>query len=191
MFLKSIDSNDPRLYSPQCESLKPVATVHKNPWFSVKDRGGYFTVEYNEPQIVILPIVNDDSVIIVRAKRPVIADNTLELPAGAVEKNEFPVKAASRELFEETGVLINDIGRFKPLIPISYSPNRNPLLLHVFQINVTKKEFEERRAHDNEIISVECFKFAEIKKLIASGSIYVSVPVAVIGRYFLQNNLDF
>lgn len=180
--------NDPRLISPQCFDLTPVETVHENPWFVVRNRGGYFTTEYKRPQVIILPIVDNNSIVMVRVKRPVIADIALELPAGSTKDNETPLQAAARELAEETGILINDLERFKLSPPISGSPNRNPNLLHIFQIFLSMDEYIDRKSHDKEIESVELFRFEEIYELLIQGKIYVSVPMAVIVRFLISNN---
>jgi 8-oxo-dGTP pyrophosphatase MutT (NUDIX family) len=182
--------NDPRLISPQCFNLTPVETLHENPWFVVRNRGGYFTTEYKRTQVIILPVVDNNSIVMVRAKRPVIADTTLELPAGDAKENETPVQAASRELAEETGLEINDLPRFKMLSPISNSPNRNPKLLYIYEVDISKQEYENRKLNeeDNEIGSVECFEFDDIQKLILQGQLYVSVPLAVVSRFLLNLN---
>jgi 8-oxo-dGTP pyrophosphatase MutT (NUDIX family) len=184
--------NDPRLISPQCFSLTPVETVHENPWFVVRNRGGYFTTEYKQPQVIILPIVDGNYIVMVRAKRPVIADITLELPAGAAKENETSVQAASRELSEETGIKINDLTRFKMLPPISNSPNRNPKLIYIYEVEISKREYENRKLNeeDNEISSVELFKFDDIQKLILQGQLYVSIPLAVILRFLLSMKMQ-
>lgn len=181
--------DDPRLISPQCDSLMPVGTVHENPWFFVKNRGGYFTVEYKNPQVIILPIIENRSILMVRAKRPVIDDSSLELPAGSVKRHESPVSAAARELLEETGIKIENLDRFILKKPLSNSPNRSPILLHIFQISLLHKEFESRKFHDDEIEQVECLRFEDTKRMIVEGEIYVSVPMAIIGRFFLENDL--
>ena len=54
----------------------------------------------------------------VRVRRPVIADNTLELPAGGVRMDESPIEAACRELSEETGIEISDLNRFDAQAPM-------------------------------------------------------------------------
>ncbi|MEI6056113.1 MAG: NUDIX hydrolase [Lentisphaerota bacterium] len=177
--------DDQRLVSPQCLTLNPVETFHKNPWFSVIKRGKYYTVESTQ-QTIILPTLENASVIMVKQLRPVINDFTLELPAGAINKNEDPVLGARRELSEETGIHIEDINRFKPLPPISNSPNRNPCLLYIFHIDIMQSEFDLRKSHDHEISSVELYSYLEIIEKLTSGEIYVSVPMAIIGRYLLK-----
>jgi 8-oxo-dGTP pyrophosphatase MutT (NUDIX family) len=126
-----LTSKDKRLISPQCSSLQPVHTVHENPWFCVRNRGGYYTVEYNQPQALLLPIVDHSQFVFVKVYRPVIADVTLELPAGGSVENESPAQAAARELQEETGIEIRDTERFEMLPPLVITP-RSPCLAYIF-----------------------------------------------------------
>jgi len=178
---------DARLLSPQCAALVPVETVHENPWFSVRNRGGYYTIEYNRPQAVVLPIVENRAIVMVRVKRPVIADVTWELPAGGAKGRETPIEAVARELLEETGIEIRDLRRFEKLSPLSVSP-RHPYLAHIFQIHITRTEYDRRKRHDDEIESVECFMFDDILRKIVDGEIYMSLPIAILTRFFLENN---
>lgn len=181
-----IRTDDPRLTAPQCTSLAPVETVHENPWFTVCNRGGYYTVEHNQPQVAVLPVLENRAIIMVRVKRPVIADITLELPAGGMEGNEQPAQAAARELAEETGIEINNIARFKRLSPFAIIP-RAPLLPHLFQIHITHQEYERRRKCDDEIESVECLEFNEIVTKIVENEIYMALPVAILSRFLFEN----
>lgn len=183
----SIRSDDPRMIAPQCDSLQPVVTVHKNKWFSLMNRGGYYTLEYHQPQVVILPVVDNRSIVMVRVKRPVMADNVLELPAGGAKENEAPLEAAAREFKEEVGIKIEMLDRFQLLPSIAISPNRYPVLPWIYQVDISKQEFDIRDPHDDEIVSVECFTFEEVKEKIIQGEIYVSLPLAIVSRFlFLQ-----
>ncbi len=178
---------DIRLSSIGCRELSPVETLHENPWFSLRSRGGYFTTEYHLPQVAILPVINGDSVLMVRVKRPVINDMTLELPAGGVEKDEDPVRAASRELGEEAGIVISDISRFVPMPPIAISSTRVPNLSYVFKIDVSEHEFADRRPHDDEIHSVERLPMGDLAGMMSSGQIYVSLSLAVLGIFLVSD----
>ncbi len=178
--------DDPRLKLPQCDFLQPVITVHENPWFSVKNRGGYFTFEDNTPQVIILPIVDNKSFVMVEIHRPVIADNTIELPAGGTNKNETPIFAAARELYEETGILVSDLQRFQILPPLVYMV-RNPILPYIFQVHITKQEYDLKSDHDGEILSVGCFEFGEVLAKILSGEILIGLQIAIITRYLMNN----
>jgi len=181
-----IRTDDPRLTAPQCISLDPVETIHENQWFTVRNRGGYFTTECRHPQVIILPIVDNHSIVMVQVKRPIIADAPLELPAGGADKNESPFQAAARELFEETGIEIHDLDRFELLPPIAGAPNRIPTLLYILKIDILFSEFTHRKKHDSEVEKVVVHTFKDICSMIMQGEIYVAVPIAVIARYLLS-----
>ena len=100
--------SDQRLLEPQCTDLQPIKTLHQNPWFSLKTRGDYFTIEPSFGVVLILPVVEAHSIVLVEVKRPVLDDmHSLEIPAGGLEKNESPQEGALRELHEETGIKIS------------------------------------------------------------------------------------
>ena len=177
---------DPRLSKLACPELAPVETLHENPWYSVRNRGGFFTVEYRLRQVVVLPIVNQDSIAMVRVKRPVIKDTPLELPAGAIEENEDAVTGAARELLEETGIKVTNLDRFMPMVPISVSSTRNPNLSYIFKVDISEREYINRHTHDDEIYSVERFAINDIAKKMASGQIYVSLTLGVLGIFLVS-----
>ena len=185
-----IEIDDPRLLAPQCSSLTPVEVVHENKWFYLCNRGGYYTLEYKNPQVVVLPIVEGNAIIMVRVKRPVIADFTLELPAGGAKNEELPFQAAARELKEEAGIGIDDLERFTLLPSVVISPNRYPILPHIYEVQISQHEFDVRAPHDDEVTQVECLSFKDVIKMIADGRIYVSLPMAVIARFLLGRCLS-
>lgn len=178
---------DPRLSEIACTGLLPVELMHENPWFAVRNRGGYFTLEYHLPQVIVLPIVEMRAVVMVRAKRPVLDDCTLELPAGCAEHGEDPAAGCARELAEETGIVVTP-QRLVPMPPLAASPNRMPVLVYAFRVDLTQDEFDRRRPHDEEIESVELLELDEAVRMIARGAIYVAIPVAMIGTYLLTRN---
>jgi len=179
------EQDDPRLWRPLCDALQPVAELHRNPWFAVFDRGGRITVEYHRRQVTVLPVVAGDGVVMVRSKRPVLADCPLEFPAGAIEEGESPPAAAARELREEAGIGPVAPHRLEPLPPIAAAPNREPVLHHVYRIDLTRREFEDRQAFDHEITEVVLLDAAEARRLVASGGIYATLPLALLLHFFL------
>ena len=180
--------DDPRLFGPQCPDLTPVVTVHENPWFTVKNRGGFYTTEPRAPQVVVLPVIENRAILLVKVKRPVISDVPWELPAGGMESiDDSSVCAAVRELAEETGVLISDLSRFSSLPAIAGSPNRDPCLIHIYQIELRLDEFDNRELHDEEIECVEIFSFETIREMLIHGDIYIALPVGVLSRFLLSS----
>jgi 8-oxo-dGTP pyrophosphatase MutT (NUDIX family) len=178
---------DQRLTSIACPDLLPVTTVHENKWFAVRNRGGYFTTEFHLAQVIVLPVVEDAGFVMIRLKRPVIGDTTLELPAGAIERGESPVAGAAREFTEETGIRVS-VSRLRAMPPMSVSPNRMPNLIYIFRVNLTRAEFDQRGSHDEEIESVHYVPVEEAVRLVVEGGLYLALPVAVIASYLFAQS---
>jgi ADP-ribose pyrophosphatase len=177
---------DRRLTEAVCPTLTPVEVLHENPWFTVRRRGAYYTAEYLMPQVIVLPVVDHEAFVMVRVKRPVLDDITLELPAGGADTGEAPEVSAARELAEEAGIDIGDPSRLIPMPPLATSPNRMPKLVYVFRVDLTRSEFEQRKPHDDEIESVELVPVPEAIRLMTSGGIYVAGIIAIISMYLLS-----
>jgi ADP-ribose pyrophosphatase len=65
--------------------------------------------------VVVLPFLDEKTILLIRNRRYAIGKILLELPAGTLEKNEDPINCAGRELQEETGYLagrLQSIGSF-------------------------------------------------------------------------------
>jgi ADP-ribose pyrophosphatase len=53
--------------------------------------------------VVLLPLIDRDTVVLIENRRPSVRQTLLELPAGTREEGEEPEATAARELIEETG----------------------------------------------------------------------------------------
>jgi ADP-ribose pyrophosphatase len=53
--------------------------------------------------VVLLPLLDRDTVVLIENRRPSVGQTLLELPAGTREADEHPEITAARELVEETG----------------------------------------------------------------------------------------
>lgn len=187
MPFEPVTATDPRLSASVCVAeLGEGQEMHRNPWFEVRNRSGYYTVEFTARQSVILPVVDGDAVVMVRVKRPVIGDTPLELPAGGAEAGEAAVETVRRELAEETGIAVADVARFHREIPIAGLPNRDPRLIDVWRVDLSRDEFDRRNPHDHEVTGVELFSRAQVRDLIRRGVIYIALPLAVIQRWLLE-----
>ena len=92
--------------------------VFETEWFSIErqtyddvpalQRKPYYRI--NAPDgVIVLALTQSAEIILVSQFRPALGFRTLELPAGAVDVNEDPTKAAARELYEETGYICRDL----------------------------------------------------------------------------------
>lgn len=62
--------------------------------------------------VVILPVLDSDTVVLIQNERYVVQEILWELPAGTLEEGENPLACAARELEEETGYRAGRIEHF-------------------------------------------------------------------------------
>lgn len=62
--------------------------------------------------VLMVPVTDDDRVVLVNQYRHPVRDFILELPAGKIEEGEAPERAALRELLEETGYIAGNFVKF-------------------------------------------------------------------------------
>ncbi len=67
--------------------------------------------------VVILPLLDEDTVVLIRNERFVVGQTLLELPAGTVEAGEDLAVCAGRELLEETGYEAEELTRLLAYYP--------------------------------------------------------------------------
>ena len=104
-------------------------TVHKNPWYCVKHekfllpsgkKGNYYVIDTGNSSFVI-PI-KKGKIIFVKQYRYPLKQRTLELPNGAIGKDNTPLQTAKDELREEAGYKsgsIKRIGKFSSISGIT------------------------------------------------------------------------
>ncbi len=87
-------------------------TVYQNPWITVYEDQVQLPTGHVTPYGVvapitnfvgIVPLLNPDTVVLVRQYRYVLGETTWEIPSGGMVKDEKPETAAQRELREEIG----------------------------------------------------------------------------------------
>ncbi len=87
-------------------------TVYQNPWITVREDevqlpSGHTTiygvVSANRDFVGIVPLLDADTVLLIRQYRYIQGEVTWEIPTGGIEEGETPEQAAQRELREEIG----------------------------------------------------------------------------------------
>ena len=107
--------------------------------------------------VAIVPLMQDNLVMLVRQYRYCVGEEILEIPAGLLEAGEAPIDCAIRELSEETGYTA---GKLIDLGAIYPSPGICKETLYVY----LALDLKPGKMHldDNEILSVETIPLDEI-----------------------------
>lgn len=67
--------------------------------------------------VVVLPMLDDETVVLIRNERFAVGQTLWELPAGTLEDGENPALCAGRELLEETGYAASEVTRLIEFYP--------------------------------------------------------------------------
>ena len=115
-------------------------------------------IRIDHPQAAaIVPFVSDDEIIMVRQYRYALGRETLEIPAGKIDRGESPEECIKRELVEETGFEAQSIEWLYTYAPaIGYSNE----LIYLYVGRDLKKL--EKDIDENEISSIEIFTLKEV-----------------------------
>jgi len=168
------------------QSARPVFQNHR---FSLLEKDDFHVVEYQSPQVIILPIIEQEYAVLPKVRRQILGGAVWELPAGGVLENEGPEEAALRELGEETGITISDPSRLLSLDTLVVSPNRLPMFPSIYQVDLSHQEFETRSTHDDEVESLGCFSLDKIREMILTGEIITSITLAILGRFLISQQV--
>ncbi|NGX63418.1 MAG: CTP pyrophosphohydrolase [Candidatus Anoxychlamydiales bacterium] len=80
----------------------------------------------------------DESLLLLQLANQKLEAGFWGVPAGKVEQNESPKKAAKRELFEETGIDIEDLAHIKCLGALYVKKPNVDYIFHLFKIQLHK-----------------------------------------------------
>ena len=86
--------------------------------------GGEAVREYvqHPDAAVVIPLLDERTVLMVRQYRYAAGKHTLEFPAGKIDEGETPEQAARRELLEETGYQCDELKQqFALCLPVAYT----------------------------------------------------------------------
>ncbi|WP_456843942.1 NUDIX domain-containing protein [Cellulomonas sp. P5_C6] len=160
-------------------------TVYENPWIRVRedqvDRpdgtpGIYGVVEVRHDAVFVVPLTDDDEVVLVEVARYATGGLSLEVPAGGSD-GEDPVLAARRELREETGLVAarwERLGSMFALNGIARAPE------HVFLARVLRPADEPTEQAEEGITAVRTVPWSEVLGLVADGTITDGETVAAL-----------
>lgn len=128
--------------------------------------------------VVVLPFLDEKTILLIKNRRYAISQILMELPAGTLEKGESAMNCAGRELQEETGHLA---GRIRPLGNFFTSPGILSEKMYAFAAYDLKKT--HTALEDGEEIEVSQVNFADAITMIRDGQIQDGKSIATILMY--------
>lgn len=135
--------------------------------------------------VIVVPLKDDDTVLLIREYGVGMENYELGLPKGRVEKGEDLLEAANRELKEEIGYGARDLSLLKLM---SQSPN---YMQHRTQIVLARDLYEERLEGDEpEPLEVVPVQFSELDQWLARDDLTEARSIAallLVWRMLQQN----
>ncbi len=128
--------------------------------------------------VVILPLLDPQTVVLIRNRRYAVGQTLVELPAGTLEKGEDAINCAGRELLEETGYLAK---RIKPMRSFYSSPGILTEKMHVFLAYDLQKQTQD--LEPDEDIEVLTATLGEAVEMIHQGEIEDGKTIAALLMY--------
>lgn len=137
--------------------------------------------------VAILPIINNDEIVLVKQYRKAVEDFLYEIPAGKFELNEEPKQTAIRELKEETGYIADDIEYMLEFYP---TPGYCDEKIFIFLANNLKFVGDDQ--DENEYIEVKTFKINEVIRMIKLGEIMDGKTIIAIeiAKQYIEKNKE-
>ncbi len=134
--------------------------------------------------VVILPLLENNKVILIRQFRYPLQDYILELPAGTLEEGEEPEETARREIVEEIGYRA---GKLEELGKIYASPGYTTEVLYAYiALELKKGESSPEEYEDIETIIIDMDK---IPTLIKENKIMDGKTLATFMLYYSRKIL--
>lgn len=127
--------------------------------------------------VVLIPMPDADSVILIKQYRYAIGQHLWELPAGSLDPGEAPDAAAMRECHEEIGQMARHAERVASWYP---SPGYTTEVMHFYKLTGLYVPDEAATQDEDEHIEPRVFSIAELRTAVASGTITDMKTVAAL-----------
>ena len=127
-------------------------------------------------------LVDSGAVLLVKQFRYLYGKELYEIPAGKLERGEEAIKAATRELEEETGYRAQLVRLFELYPSVGYTDE----VIHVYFAE--KFEYVGRKLDECEFLECDFIEIEKVLKLIESGEICDAKTVAAVYAYLNLKN---
>lgn len=122
------------------------------------------------PSVVLLPMKDDEHVILIRQYRPAIRRDLWELPAGSLNEGESAEDAARRECEEEIALVPGRVDKLKGLYPTPGYCDEEMIFFRVSDFRPPPPD-SPHKPDEDENIQAAVFTVADAKAMVARGEI--------------------
>lgn len=136
--------------------------------------------------VAILPITDDNKIVMVEQYRKPMDRVLIEIPAGKLEKGEEPAHTAVRELEEETGYECESL---EWLISFYTSPGFADEIVHVYVAKGLSKKKDAASLDEDEFVNVIEVTLEEALELVKEQKVYDAKTAYAIQYLQLQEAL--
>ena len=143
----------------------------------------YYVLEYPD-WVNVIAITKDGRMIMERQYRQAAMRTNYEIPCGVMEDGETPLRAAQRELEEETGF---GGGEWSEIMQIYANPTSMTNKTYCFLAKNVEK-ITSAHLDPTEELSVYFLEQEEVRNLVLTGQIIQSLMVAPLLRYFYETD---
>lgn len=133
--------------------------------------------------VAVIPITEDNCIVLVKQYRKAVERFLLEIPAGKLELNEEPRQTAQRELKEETGF---EARKLEYLLEFYTSPGFSNEKIYLFLASDLIEG--ETNPDAGEFVEVEKYSINDLIKMVERGEIIDSKTI--IGINYAKKYLD-
>ena len=172
------------LYVPKVKSKKLAEIYLEEIKFNNGTEVHY--VSFKSPEsVAVLPILDEQTIILVKQFRYAINEYSWEIPAGGINKSETNIDAAKRELEEETCYSSENLDFISSFYPSNAMSNEQ---IHIYsasflvkETNGLKKEILEKD------LEVKSFSFSNLMEMINAGKITDAATLIALQSLFIKN----
>ncbi|WP_018660536.1 NUDIX hydrolase [Heyndrickxia acidiproducens] len=139
-------------------------------------------VIYHPGAVAVLAVTKENKIVLVEQYRKAAERALIEIPAGKLEPGEEPVKAALRELEEETGYACE---KLEPVTAFYTSPGFADEWIHLYLATGLEKLANPKATDDDEFVEITEFTREETRQLLASGKICDAKTLIAIQHWLM------
>lgn len=144
----------------------------------------YYVLEFPD-WVNVVALTADKKIVLVKQYRHGIGENLLGLPSGFIDDNEPPLKAAQRELAEETGYVSEN---WQELCQLSPNPANHNNIVHTYLALDCQKNLMQN-LDPSEEIEIVTQTIDQLKEMIQKKELKNALYVSALFYAFLELEL--